>query len=256
VDQSLEQLRQRLVREGDAEFKKPPQHIRFTGNEEADELLHDLHGHPHAFVFGCLVDRQVSAERAWMVPTLIRRRLGTFEFADLMPLSEDEWMKVMHEPTPAHRLPGNMAVVLHRATQRIASHYQGDAAKIWGGTPSSAKIVRRFVEFHGAGPKIATMAANILAGGFHVPLSDYRYVDISADVQIRRVMARLGFVEDGASPEVVIYAARDLNPDFPGVFDSALWDIGRNLCRPQLPRCPECRLSDLCAHARTHGART
>lgn len=49
----------------------------------------------------------------------------------------------------------------------------------------------------------------------------------------------------------MIYIARELNPDFPGIFDLALWDLGRTLCRPAKPRCPECRLSELCTYAQT-----
>ena len=143
--------------------------------------------------------------------------------------------------------------MLYRGTQRIASHYAGDAARIWEGSPSSAAAVRRFLEFHGAGPKIATMAVNILVRAFHVPLGDYRYIDISADVHIQRVMARLGFVEQGSGPDVVVYAARDLNPDFPGIFDLTLWDIGREWCRPQTPLCGDCPLKGFCKYARTNG---
>jgi endonuclease III len=148
-------------------------------------------------------------------------------------------------------MPETMATVLHRAVARIKDHYDGDASRIWAATPPSALVVRRFLEFHGAGPKIATMAANILVREFHVPLGDHRYIDISADVQTQRVMARLGFVETGISADVVIYAARELHPDYPGVFDLALWDIGRRLCRPHTPRCAECPLSGLCPSSST-----
>jgi adenine-specific DNA glycosylase len=55
-------------------------------------------------------------------------------------------------------------------------------------------------------------------------------------------------VEEGSSPEVVIYAARDLNPDYPGIFDVALWEIGRAVCRPTVPLCSECRLAGYCAY--------
>jgi hypothetical protein len=61
------------------------------------------------------------------------------------------------------------------------------------------------------------MAASILVRGFHVPLSDNRCIDISADVDADRVVSRLGFVTPGSSPAVVIYAARELNPAFPGI---------------------------------------
>ena len=120
----------------------------------------------------CLVDRQVPAERAWIVPALLRERLGGFRFDRLAALDEQQWLDVMRTPTPAHRLPETMAEVLCRAVRRIASHYKGNAALIWRGSPSSAALVRRFLEFHGAGPKIATIATNILVRDFKVPLSD------------------------------------------------------------------------------------
>jgi hypothetical protein len=248
----LTRLRDRLVAEGEAALRAEPGLVRFTGDHEADRLLNDFSDHPHAFVFAALVDRRVKAERAWMVPLLIQQRLGSFEIRDLEPLSEQRWLSLMREPTPAHRMPETMAVVLHRATHRAVTQYAGDASRIWADEPSSATVVRRFLEFHGGGPKIATMAANILVRGFHIPLSDYRYIDISADVQVNRVMARLGFIDERSSPDVVVYAARDLNPDFPGIFDLALWDLGRTLCRPTNPRCSECRLNDFCAYANTH----
>ena len=191
--------------------------------------------YPHALLFGCLVDRQVPAERAWTVPAVLRERLATFEMSELVKLNEETWKTVMRQPPPPHRLSEIMATVLHRATQRLASHYGSDASLIWSDTPSSATLVRRFLEFHGAGPKIAAMAANILVRHFHVLLQDFRHVDISADVQVQRVMARLGFVEEGSSPEVVIYAARNLNPNYPGIFDVALWEIGCAVCRPTAP---------------------
>jgi endonuclease III len=242
-------LRDRLVAEGEAALSAPPKAVEFTKDPEANLLLNDIAGHPHAFVCASLVDRQVPAELAWLVPSKIRERLGSFEFLDLKPLTEDDWLRLMREPEPAHRFPEVMARVLHRATQRIASSYAGVASRIWADEPSSATIVRRFLEFYGAGPKIATMASNILVRDFHVRLRDYRYIDISADVQVCRVMGRLGFVEEGTRPEVVVYAARELNPDFPGIFDLALWEIGRTICRPTKPLCTQCPLQDLCAYA-------
>jgi len=140
-----------------------------------------------------------------------------------------------------------MARVLHRATRRIDDQYDGDASNIWNDRPSSARLVRRFLEFHGAGPKIASMAANILARDFGVPLADYRYIDISADAHVRRVMARLGFVRSGASTDEVIYAARELNPDYPGIFDPVLWRLGKTACQARRLDCDSCRYKGLCA---------
>ncbi|MDA0053768.1 hypothetical protein OFR37_02420 [Brachyspira hyodysenteriae] len=39
------------------------------------------------------------------------------------------------------------------------------------------------------------MAANTLANQFKIEMSDYKNIDISADVHIIRVIYRLGFIE-------------------------------------------------------------
>ena len=94
----LTRLRDQLVAEGEEALRAEPGLVRFTGNHEADELLNDLADHPHAFVFAALVDRQVKVERAWMVPLLLRQRLGSFEIRDLESLPEGQWLSLMREP--------------------------------------------------------------------------------------------------------------------------------------------------------------
>ena len=257
-------LTEKLIADGLRRLESTPfEGLAFAGEQEANALLNPLGAHPHAFVMGCLVDRQIPAERAWRLPLAVKTRCrertgGSFMIEELAKFSEDDWLGYLVTPTPAdaphtppslHRFPSKMARVLYLATQRIVTVYKGDASRIWQDRPSSARLVRRFLEFHGAGPKIACMAANILVRNVRIPVSDYRYIDISADVLVRRVMGRLGLVEEGARPDVVIYAAREMNPDFPGVFDTIIWEIGRNYCHPREPACPECPLHSYCAYA-------
>jgi endonuclease III len=106
--------------------------------------------------------------------------------------------------------------------------------------------VRRFLEFEGAGPKIATMATNILAREFKVPMSDYGSIDISPDVQVKRVFTRLGYIRLEANESEIIHAARELNSTYPGVFDLSVWEVGRKWCRPTSPFCGACYLNDCC----------
>jgi endonuclease-3 len=110
-------------------------------------------------------------------------------------------------------------------------------------------VVYRFLEFDGVGPKIATMAANILAREFKIPLSDYSSIDNSADVHIRRVFARLHLCPPDASVEQIIYKAKALHPEFPGLMDLPIWELGRNWCKPNKPNCQKCYMSDLCPSA-------
>jgi hypothetical protein len=61
----LGELRDLLVYEGQVALTRPLEPIAFTGDPAGDALLNDLAHCPHALLFGCPVDRQVSAERAW-----------------------------------------------------------------------------------------------------------------------------------------------------------------------------------------------
>jgi endonuclease III len=203
----MEQLVCRLVDDGRKLLAQPRQAALFAYNPAADAILNDIERYPQAFVLGCLANRMGKAKQAWKVPLRLRERFGTLDVAALAQKTEADWVRVARDPTPIHRRPKLMAKVLRLGVQRLQDCYDGDAARIWEGSPPSATVVRRFLEFHGAGPKIASMGANILVSQFKVPLRDYYFVDISVDVQVRRVMTRLGFVPEGASEELLICAA-------------------------------------------------
>ena len=143
-------------------FQQPRKMCPFTGNLTADKLLNDLVGTPHAYVIACIMDRGIKAERAWLIPYLIAVKLGDFRFSTLTALSHDQCVALMTIPAPLHRFPATMAESMYLAVKLIAARYVGNAGLIWANNPGSATVVNRFLEFKGVGPKIATMAANIL----------------------------------------------------------------------------------------------
>jgi uncharacterized HhH-GPD family protein len=246
-------IRDRLVEHGQTLFAAPRQTVQFTRLPEADALLNDLIAHPHAFVLACIMDRQVKAEKAWVIPYRISERLGDFSMKSLCSLSQADVNRLMSQPEPLHRFVDNMSLYFRSAVQRISSQYAGDAARIWGGNPSSAEVVYRFLEFDGVGPKIANMAANILARDFKIKLADFFSIDISADVHVRRVFARLGLCSTDANVEQVIYKAKALHPAFPGMMDFPCWEIGRTWCSASDPECGPCYMRELCPTAGGRG---
>jgi len=220
--------------------------VSFAGNHQADALVKDLDKHPHAFVLGCVMDRQIRTQKAWLIPYEVEKKLGDFSFSTLSALSLSTLREIMMKPTPLHRFPEEMARNFHEAVLLIRDRYNGNAARIWMEKPPSAEVVLRFLQFRGIGPKIATIAANILAREIRIPFSDYHSVDISPDVHVRRVFRRLGLVSDKATAEELVYKARSLHPEYPGLLDNPAFEIGRNWCRPRNPKCGECYMSDLC----------
>jgi len=242
-------IRDRLVEHGQTLFRAPKQLIEFTSEPQADALLNDLTDHPHAFVLACVMDRQIKAEKAWLIPYRISEKIGEFSIEVLSALSRADVNRLMTEPEPLHRFVDTMTDHFHSAVQRIKNNYAGVAARIWTGRPPSAEVVYRFLEFDGVGPKIGSMAANILARDFKIPFADYFSIDISADVHVRRVFGRLGLCAPDASTEQVIYKAKALHPEFPGIMDLPCWEIGRSWCKPRTPECSGCYMNDLCPAA-------
>jgi len=219
--------------------------VHLIDDEDANNLLNDLRTFPHAFVLACLMDRQITAERAWAIPYAIKKELNTFTIAGLSEIGEVE-LKRVFSANRLHRFNDKMASIFFNAVLRIKGCYEGNAADIWRNNPSSSTVVYRFLEFEGSGIKISTMAANILARQFRVPFSDYYSIDVSPDVHVIRVMKRMGFVPADANIEMVIYKAREINPEFPGIIDFSCWEIGREWCRPQNPNCSECKVGAEC----------
>ncbi len=245
-------IRDQLVDHGRKLFDAPRERVRFTENDEADSLLNDLDQFPHAFVLACLMGRQMRREKACLIPYRFQQKLdGDFSIGRLAALSADDVRELMSKPEPLHRFLNVMSVVFHAAVCRIVDHYEGDASRIWKGRPSSAEVVHRFREFEGVGPKIASAAANCLARDLKVPFADYRSIDVSADVHVRRVFGRLGLTGPDPTVDRCITWAREHNPEFPGLLDFAPWDVGRKWCRPANAQCECCYMRNGCPAAKT-----
>lgn len=219
--------------------------VHFVSNEKYNSFLNDLDNYPHAFVLACLMDKQMKAERAWEIPCKICEELGGFDIDYLASFSEFEYVKLFLK-NKYHRFNEVEGKNFYKAIQRIKNQYDGDASNIWKKCPSSATVVYRFLEFEGMGIKIATMAANILARQFKVEFSDYYSIDISPDVHVRRVLKRLGYLNENPSTDQVIYKAREINPEFPGLIDYSCWEIGRTYCHEKNPDCTKCPLNCEC----------
>lgn len=234
-----------LINKGRQLLALPAKRIEFTGNHDADDLLNNLIEYPHAFVLACVMDRQIKAERAWLIPYKFNVRLEGFEFEKLLKLTQN-WVRTFFKDNELHRFPETMADNFYYTIQHIHHKYEDNVANIWAGSPRSATIVRRFLQFKGIGIKIASMAVNILARDFKISMADKLCIDISPDVQVKRVFTRLGLIDKDATNEELIYCARELNPEYPGIFDVSAWEIGRKWCRPNNPSCSECYLDSYC----------
>lgn len=214
----------------------------FTPNRKADSLIWES---PTAYLLAVIYDQGMKAERVWDIPFLLKSRLGHLDVARIAAMDDKDLIKVFRRAPTLHRFPRVMALNTKRACKLVISRYGSDAKNIWNDEPSSSALQDRFDEFAGIGQKKASMAANLLVRAFGVRVKDKRGIDISYDVHVRRVFLRARLV-DTDSADVMIETARRLNPEYPGIFDSPAWTIGREYCHPSNPECGRCPISAAC----------
>jgi uncharacterized HhH-GPD family protein len=225
--------------------KKSPNRPLIKDDEKANALLADIKNNPHVFVLGCLMDRQIPAEKAWKIPQKIFDILGTCQLEELAKVPLEKYVEIF-ATHKLHRFNETMAKVFHDGVQHIMKEYGGDASRIWSGKPSAGRVVERFEDFSGVGQKISNMAVGILYRKWHVEFSDYSAIDIAVDVHVERVMKRMGWVSQNASKDMIIAKAREICPEYPGILDSLFWHVGNKCCHEQEPQCQQCPLKAEC----------
>ncbi|WP_420634306.1 iron-sulfur cluster loop [Candidatus Palauibacter sp.] len=236
------------------QLRQPPADSVVKGiniDPDAAALVQDLDAYPHTFVLACISDRRILTNRAWELPWRLGQRVGGFEVERLRSLSPEEWSVAVTDPTPLHPLPPTMAENFRLAIELICDRYDGDAARIWNDGCNSRTAVLRFQEFRGVGFKISNVAVNILVRDFGVELADRSALDVAPDVHVQRVFGRMGLVAPDASLEDVAKRARQLSPEWPGMLDWPVWEIGATWCHAASPSCDACPLSSVCPSAGT-----
>lgn len=254
---TTEEKRQRSLRAKLVQLAHELQHTAapppLTRHEEANALVADLAGHPHAFVIAVAASPMLRGDGGCLLPLEIRARVGHFEMPKLALMTKADWMRVVSEP-PICAAAERLAHVVFRTVQHVHRYYDDDAALIWSAKPSSAALVGRFLEL-GVSPATAVATANTLVRDFAVPVSDRYSIDVTIDGDARRVLSRLGLVEESAPREAFLYKTRELNPSYPGLLDLPLLEVARTVCHGEFPACERCPLVDACQTARERRVR-
>src|SRR3982750_3234564 len=99
--------------------------LHFTDSDEANELIaHD----PFALLIGFVLDQQVTVQKAFEGPLVLRDRVGTLDAAQLAGMDLEP---VFREKPAIHRFPGSMAERVRALAAHVATAYDGDAARVW-----------------------------------------------------------------------------------------------------------------------------
>jgi uncharacterized HhH-GPD family protein len=142
-----------------------PTHLHFTGDDEADRLLAE---EPLALLVGFVLDQQVTVQKAFSGPLVLRRRLGTLDAATIAGTDPGELEEVFRERPAIHRFPGNMARRVQELCAAVAEDYGGRAERVWLEAESGEELKRRLLALPGIGPMKTGSLLAILGKRFGV----------------------------------------------------------------------------------------
>ena len=132
----------------------PPKALWFTDDPKACELLAS---DPFALLVGFAIDQQVTVQKAFAGPYVLKQRAGTLDPKKLATMDLSEAFST----TPAiHRFPGAMAQRVQELASVVTQEYGGDASRIWKDAGDTADLRKRIGALPGFGDmKIKSLGA-------------------------------------------------------------------------------------------------
>jgi len=139
-----------------------PERLYFTDSDEANALIAS---DPMALLIGFALDQQVTVQKAFSGPLVLRERLGTLDAGELA--SAD--LEPLFRAKPAlHRFPGSMANRVHELAVHIRDRYDGDAARVWTDADDAESLRANLAALPGFGEMKVKALGAVLAKRFDV----------------------------------------------------------------------------------------
>lgn len=140
--------------------------LHFTDSDEANELIGS---DPLALLVGFVLDQQVTVQKAFSGPLVIRERLGAL---DAGQLAATDLEPVFRERPAIHRFPGSMAKRVRDLAAHVAERYDGDAGRVWGDARTSEELRANLEALPGFGEMKVKALGSVLAKRFRVELAE------------------------------------------------------------------------------------
>jgi uncharacterized HhH-GPD family protein len=139
-----------------------PERLYFTESDQANALIAS---DPLALLVGFALDQQVTVQKAFMGPRVLRERLGAFDAATL---ASADLEPVFRERPAIHRFPGAMARRVHDLAVHLCEHYDGEAARVWTDAANSDELRAKLAALPGFGEMKVKALGAVLAKHFGV----------------------------------------------------------------------------------------
>jgi uncharacterized HhH-GPD family protein len=143
-----------------------PDRLYFTDSDEANTLIA---ADPIALLVGFALDQQVTVQKAFMGPLVLRERLGTL---DAETLASTDLEPVFRTRPAIHRFPGSMARRVHELAEHLRDRYDGAAERVWTDAADSAALRANLEALPGFGEMKVKALGAVLAKRFGVEAAE------------------------------------------------------------------------------------
>jgi uncharacterized HhH-GPD family protein len=131
-----------------------PDRLHYTEKDDANALIAQ---DPMALLIGFALDQQVSVQKAFEGPLVLKQRFGTLDAAKL---ADADLEPVFAEKPAIHRFPGAMAKRVTELAAHIRDEYDGDAGRVWADAKNGEELRANIAALPGFGEmKIKALGA-------------------------------------------------------------------------------------------------
>ncbi len=143
-----------------------------TGDDQMDELLLT---DPFALLLGMMLDQQITMEKAFAGPYVLRERLGGTLTPEAIVAGDPDVFDEAFRAKPAiHRFPGSMSKRSRALAAAIVDDYDGVTERIWTGAADGEELFSRLRALPGFGDDKARIFIAVLGKRFGVRPDGWR----------------------------------------------------------------------------------
>jgi uncharacterized HhH-GPD family protein len=143
-----------------------PDRLYFTESDEANALIAT---DPMALLIGFALDQQVTVQKAFAGPLVLRERVGSLDPA---LLASADLEPAFRQKPAIHRFPGNMARRVQELAVHVQERYDGDAARVWADAADADELRSNLNALPGFGEMKVKALGAVLAKRFGVEAAD------------------------------------------------------------------------------------
>jgi len=144
-----------------------PKALHFTESDDANALIAK---DPFALLIGYVLDQQVTVQKAFAGPLVLRDRLGGTLTADAVADADLE--TIFREKPALHRYPGVMATRVHNLAVHIRDEYDGDAERVWKDAADTDQLKANLEGLPGIGEMKVKSLSSVLAKHFGIKTAE------------------------------------------------------------------------------------